>query len=276
MRFYIASIIIVVIPTVHAYPQDGSVNSARSLALSGVNVTLTECWSGLNNQAGLAFQSDKVLGINCNNRFMVSELSTQTVIANIPTAAGTLASSFSYFGGSVYHEDHLSLAFGKELLKWLSAGIGLNYHYFEVDATNRRAEALSGDIGVLLMPLDGFRIGLQVFNLTKSKYNNSDKKHLASGLKLGITYSEENNFLLGSQIDWDDHKQLNVLMGAECLLMKSLFVRFGIKLPYNTSYSFGIGTHLKHMNLDLGFEQHPCLGLSSALSWTLELDKNDK
>lgn len=252
------------------------VNSARSVALSGITVTVTDAWSGINNQAGLAFHPNKAVAINSNNRFMVPELSSQTINASVPAGVGAMAYSFSFFGDRQYHEEHLSFAYGRVLPGWLGAGIGLNYHRSSVEVTDRHTGKVSADIGIIAIPTDGWRIGLQVNNPSRICFKNSLNEDCFSGVRFGISYSEEESFLVGSQIDWDNYKQLNVRMGAECLLMKSLFIRIGIKIPCNTSYSFGTGIQLKRMDIDLGFEQHPCLGLSSSLSWIIKLNKNEK
>jgi len=261
----------------HAFSQNEIVYNARSEALSYTSVTLTDAWSVTNNQAGLAFNHIKLIGINCSDRFMLSDLSTQTVIASLPVGTGSLGSSFSLFGSSPYHEEHFCIAYGRKLIEWFGAGIGLNYHYYTVEATAQTSSAITGDIGILAMPVEEIKIGLQVLNISKSKFNRSKKDELTSGIRFGFSYSEkEENYLLGVQIDWNNYKQINVRMAAECLLIKSLFIRFGVKLLDAASYSFGLGIQRQRILIDLGFEENTCLGLSSSISWIIELDKNGK
>jgi hypothetical protein len=268
-------IIILITVSVPIYAQGELACNARSLALSGTSVTLHDFWSGLNNQAGLAFQRTKDIGINYYNRFMLSELATQTVIAVLPVGEGAMGASFSFFGCKPYHENHLSLHYGRILTKWLSAGIKLGYHHICVEATDRQASALSGEVGLLAIPVEEINIGLHVTNPTNSKFNTSAHEELVSGIQFGLSYYEKESFLFASQINWDNLNQVNLLMGVEYQIVKEIYIRIGIKLPNNTSYSFGIGTEMKRIKFDVAFEQHPCLGLSSSISLEFQINKHD-
>jgi hypothetical protein len=265
-----------VLVSTYVYGQDELRCNARSVGLSGISTALTDEWSCKNNQAGLAFYQKKKIGINCDDRYMLSEISTQTVMTSMPAGAGEMASSFIYFGCRQYNEENICVAYGRVLLKWFGAGIAINYFRYSLEATGEKASAITGDIGILAIPFDELRIGLQTINISQSRFHNSARRNIPSGLKLGVSYSEKDeNYLVGVQMDWENYNFLNIRIGAEYLILKSLFIRFGVKLPNNSSYSLGLGTHLKRTEIDLGFEQHTCLGLSSSLSWIIQLGKND-
>lgn len=253
---------------------DGEMYDARSSAMSGASVTQSDVWSGLNNEAGLGFYAHKNFGINCANRFMLPELTTQTLIASFPAGSGTFDGSLIFFGGKPYCEEHLSIAYGRKLFEWLGGGMGLFYHHVACEANCQHASAISGDIGFLIIPSEGFRIGIKVLNPTRSKFNNPGFASLPSGLITGVSYSEEESFTLATQIEWNDFTQLTLKMGAECLLVKCLSLSCGIRLPDIKSYSFGFGIHLKRMDINLGFEKHQCLGFSSSISWIFKLNKD--
>ena len=69
---------------------------------------------------------------------------------------------------------------------------------------------------------------------------------------------------------------LNLAFGTEYFLAKTLALRLGAQFPSVTSYTFGIGYYGSRLSLDLGFEQHPLLGLSSALSVNINLKHHEK
>jgi hypothetical protein len=258
------------------YGQEEIVYNARLVGIAETGITICDVWSVTNNQAGLAFQQKKQYGINCDTRYMLPDLSTQTVIASLPVNSGSIAGLFSYFGCNPYHEEHLCLAYGRKIIKWLDAGIGLYYHHYVVDAINGKASSITGDIGILAIPEEELRIGLQFVNLSHSKYNNSNRDDFPTDLRFGLSYSEtDENYFIGTQLNWENFNRITISIGSEWLLMKSLFIRFGIKIPYNSRYSFGLGTHARHLKIDLGFEQNPALGLSSSISLIIQPGKDE-
>ncbi|MGD2035661.1 MAG: hypothetical protein PVF73_11425, partial [Bacteroidales bacterium] len=55
-------------------------------------------------------------------------------------------------------------------------------------------------------------------------------------------------------------------MGIEYLIAGPVSVRAGLKLLEKLTWSFGTGINIGKFSIDTGFEHHPLLGLSSALS----------
>ena len=248
------------------FSQDANLFDARSLGLSGSNVACSDPWSGINNPAGLGLHSSLDISINYNNRFLLSELSTQTIISTIPTVLGNISPSFSYYGGHQYNEIHMVFAFGKLLAKWLSAGINFGYYMQTIEATNKRASALTGQIGIIAIPHKGLKIGINIINPTGSAYGGFKGEEIASGLQAGISISEEQNYGLAAQINYSEFEIFHYSMGAEYFLAEYLSICAGLKFPASLSFSFGLGMEFQRLSIDFGFEQHSILGLSSAFS----------
>lgn len=252
------------IHAISAYPQDINLFHARKLSLSGSDVTCSDTWSGISNPAGLGMYSSFDVGINHNNRFFVSELSTKAIVSTIPTDYGVISPMFSYYGGELYNESQFCLAYGKLLANWLSMGVHIAYHVQAIETSSERASAITGRIGIIAIPVEGLRIGLDVKNPTGSAYGRFEGEELSSGLHLGISYSEEQNYLLAIQTNWNDFNTFSCSMGAEYYITHYLIVRAGLKYPTAISYSFGPGFIFRKFTIDLGFEYHAVLGLSSA------------
>ncbi len=268
-------IICLIFASTSVFAQDANLFDARSLGLSGSNVTASNTWSGMNNPAGLGMHSAFHLGLSYNNRYMVPEMGTQAVVANIPAGPGTLSSSFIYFGAKQYHESHMVLAYGKTLAKWLSMGINFAYHSQSVEAIKKRASAITGEIGLIAIPAKGLEIGLNIKNPTQSAYGRLKGEGLSSGMQTGISLSEDKNYVVAAQINWNEFRDFTFIMAAECFIVKYLFIRVGMKFPVSQSFSFGLGTNFQRFSMDLGFEQHSVLGLSSALSISYKIRGND-
>ncbi len=266
MQFRYTLFICFLIRPVSVCSQDINLFHARKLALSGSDVTCSDTWSGLSNPAGLGMYSSFDIGINYNNRFFISELSSQVIVSTIPTEYGVISPWLSYYGSELYNESQFCLGYGKLLANWISMGVCIAYNMQTVETTSERASAITGQVGMITIPVKGLRIGVDVKNPTGSAYGRFKGEKLPSGLDLGISYSEEQNYLLALQTNWNDFKTFSCSMGAEYYIIPGLIVRAGLKFPAALSYSFGSGFIFRKLTIDLGFEQHSVLGMSSAFT----------
>jgi hypothetical protein len=260
-------------------PALGQINrcvDSYTFSLSGSETALSNLYSVNNNQAGLAFYRKTALAIDYHNRYFIPELSGQTIIATSTLGKGTAGVSIYRFGAKSLNESKYSLAYGRQLNTWLGAGIEMNYHRLEVEAVGESGNIISGNIGLQAIPLENIVIGLQLENPTISKYKNSPNSVLYSGLKAGFSYSLPSSFLITSQFNWERFQKVAVIFGGEYWLIKNLSFRFGVRLINRPSFSFGTGVLYHNTGINLGFERHPVLGFSSAVSVTMKLNNNGR
>jgi hypothetical protein len=248
---------------------------ACTFSLSGSGTALSNIYSVNNNQAGLANFRKAAFAINYNNRYFIPELAGQSILASIPLGKGTFGTSIDHFGSKFLNENKLSVSYGLRLFNWLNAGMEMNYHQLRIETPGEKSETISGNIGLQAITKDHFIIGIQLENPTKSQYVNSGNNTLYSSFKAGISYSVPASFLITSQLDWDDFEKIAVIAGTEYWLIKNLSIRFGMRLVENPSFSFGTGMIYNRIAVDFGFQQHPVLGLSSAVSIIIQLNKHD-
>ena len=106
---------------------DNAPLGARSSAIGGASVSLSDVWSVQNNQAGLGFQKTFTGGIVYQNPLMVKELSTKALGLAMPVKGGTFGLLVSNFGYKLFSQNKYSLAFGKSFGEKISAGIAMDY-----------------------------------------------------------------------------------------------------------------------------------------------------
>jgi hypothetical protein len=253
----------IVIPV---FAQDVNLYDARSLSLSGSNITCSDAWSGIDNPAGLGMFSFFNIAYSYNNRYLVPELNTHNIVSSIPTSVGNISPFFSYFGGKLYSESHLIIAYGKMLAKWLSLGINFGYHIQRIEAIYERESAITGQIGIIAIPAKGVRIGININNPNGSAYGRKKSEKLVSGLQTGISLSRDKSYLLALQVNYNEFETLTYSMGAECIIAELFVIRTGIKYPESLCFSFGTGFDFQRFSVEIGFEQHSILGLSTALT----------
>lgn len=245
--------------------------NARSLGISASCLTISDTWSGVHNPAGLGIYPFFDIALNYSNQFMVPELSTQSIIISIPTSFGNISPSFSYYGGKLYSESHMMMAYGKMLWKWLSLGINFGYHSQRTDHTSVKESALTCQIGIIFIPANTVRIGIQILNPTRSAYGRIRGEELDSDFQTGISFSNGNSYCIALQINYPEFEKLTYSLGVECFIADYLTLRTGLKYPEILSFSFGIGLKFQRFSIDLGFEQHSILGLSSACTLAFKI-----
>ena len=100
---------------------------ARSAALGGASVTLSDLWSTQNNQAGLAHLDSIEVGVYAERKFMLPQLGYNAFAGAIPIKGGTFGLSYSRLGYAKYNENKIGLAFAKKLGDHISAAVQLDY-----------------------------------------------------------------------------------------------------------------------------------------------------
>ena len=131
-----------------------------------------------------------------------------------------------------------------------------------------------GEFGFVASPVDHFFAGLQSINPWEL-WSNNDHSFSRGRTNIGLEYALPKNFSVLCQLQRINSGDLNLAFGTEYFLVKSLVLRLGARFPSVNAYTFGIGYYGSRLSLDLGFEQHPLLGLSSALRVSINLKRHE-
>jgi hypothetical protein len=244
---------------------------SRIIAMSGADIAAGNEWTTLGNPAALAGYQHNTVGVGYADRFQVPELGTGLLFATIQIPEGVGLLALNYFGSESFNQSSFSLAYGHALSPWLDAGISMEYHHTSIAAVNQSASAISGDLSLIIRPVEQVDLTLILENPTRTKFNNDSGALLPGNLRFGISYFEIQKFYLSAQLGWIDFKRVSCSFGFEYRLFKFLNIRSGVQFPDVTTYSFGFGWTFERLNIDIGFEQHPWLGLSSAIGVSYEI-----
>jgi hypothetical protein len=272
MRFYVIPVIIFYcLLSVNLYAQTGMVCSVRAIAISEADITGSSGWSCVDNPAGLGSFSHFSIGISYFNRYMVPELGTQSICTTLPTLRGTFSPLFSHFGSRIFNRMEVRLAYGLALNKWLSAGVRMGYQTIHIEAVMYRASVVTGDLALIVKPAENLAIGAFLVNPMQTKYNDPSRNRSSGNMKIGITYFQQDQFCLASSLNWEEFKRITAGLGSEYTVCSFLSLLAGVQFPDHLNYSFGIRISSKSFRFDVGFENHPVLGLSPALAFSCKI-----
>jgi len=239
-------------------------SGSRSASLSECSVSSIDLWSVSNNQAGLAFLENPSVGIYHETKFLLKELSFNSVGAVIPVKPGTFGFNYNYFGYSKYHESKAGLSFGRKLGKKFSAGLQLDYFSTFITNSENHFPKITFELGILSFPVTNLAVGFQVLNPIPEKTENNTEITLPSIMRLGLTYTLHEKILLAVETSKDFSKNLILKAGIEYLPVKFFSLRMGIGSG-PSQYSFGIGYSSKVFLLGIAFTNHPQLGITPHL-----------
>ncbi len=252
---------------------DLTLSGARQAGMANTSVMLVDAWGISNNPAAISFLSSGSLGIYHQNRFLLEELSYQTIAFSQPTGYGTIGVDLGYFGYQLYNEKRLGLAYSLKLHKRLAAAIKLNYLHSKIAGDYGTSAAVYGEIGLLAEPIDNLHFGIHLINPSNQKLNSLQEETIPSSIKLGAGYYFTKNFLLAIELEKPSELSYQFRTGIDFELVDDFFLRMGIGNKPNL-IAFGFGYHRKNIVVDIAFSKHEYLGYSPHISLVYHFSKN--
>lgn len=249
-----------------------SAQSGRIAGLCYTSSVLYDIWSVNGNQAGLANFTNPTFGIGYENKFSVSELSTQAAVIGVPTKTGNFALSYKRFGYSLYSENNIGLAYGRKLGEIISAGLQFNYlHYQQTEDYGNRSVFLL-EVGIIAKPIDNFLIGAHVYNPWNAKLADYNDERIASTFLFGLGYYFSDKVLFAIETEKNIEQKAQFKASIEYEPLQQLYLRTGMGTQPN-QFSFGIGYTLWNFTTDIAFVTHETLPVSTEISINYNLNR---
>jgi len=137
--------------------------ASRSVAMQSCDVAYPGLWSCATNPAGIAFMNELSCGMMYENRYGLPELSTRSVAISLATGLGNAGVLVSRFGSMEMHHTRVGLCVARGFGHMVSAGFQMNYYSQFVQPSGHYG-CLVSNAGWMVTPVDGFTLGMQVFN----------------------------------------------------------------------------------------------------------------
>lgn len=274
MRFLICCIFLFLIGKAIAGGEQGTVG-AKQVAMGKTSTTQSNVFAVFNNIAGTAFLQNTQVGLYAENRFLQSNINAFTVAfiyKNEKLGAFSLSSYF--YGYSLYNETEIGLGYAKNFGKKIATGLKFNYHRLAI-AENGSKSLVSFNLGVLYKPIDKFHIGFTVYNPVKMKLEKVYKETLSTTFKLGMAYLPSKKFEIVLEAQKDLIHPFQIKLGFNYDVHKYLSLRVG-GATQPTLFTFGLGTHIKNLDIDFSSVWDINLGYSPQLSMQYTFIKNAK
>lgn len=224
-------------------------------------------WSSFHNQALLAKYTDAAFGFNYQDRYGIDELATKTAGAILPAGKASIGAVYSYFGYHDYRREMAGLACGLKLSDKISAGVQADYFSQRTSIESfDNSQTVICEAG-MLVNLEKASIGFHIFNpLPHTWY----KSEFPSILRIGVGTQLTENLFAGAEAEMSTGQNASFRTGFEYEAFKKVLLRGGFNTD-NNSFSFGLGYHLRFMQMDIAFVSHDRLGITSSASMIIIL-----
>jgi len=245
------------------FPQIANIIPTSS-SIANTSVSDIKNWSGFNNPAMLGYIEQSELGINYENKYVISELSTKSVQLGISTNAINAGLSYSYFGYSLYHEMMVGLGFARNFSDKFAMGVQFNYYTAYFAASNSYRGALLPQLGLSVRLSPAFSIGFHSFNPFQNNINSEYVlKRIPSVFSLGTEYNFAPELVWRTQVDKEVSSNYRFATGFEYQMLERLSIKLG---GYGSDYlvpCLGFGLNSGRFLLGFNCELHPILGLNT-------------
>jgi hypothetical protein len=235
---------------------------AAEAGMGNVCITRNAFWTSFQNQALLAFNNSLSFGLNYENRFSIKELGTRSIGLTLPVGKTSLGAVYSHFGYSDFKRDMTGLACGLKLSENISGGVQIDY--FSERTTNEytNIQLVTFEAGLLITPSENTNIGIHLFNPLP---NSIRKNWLPTTLKVGAGTELSKILFAGIEAEMSSGSRMILKTGFDYEAAKNFRLRGGFSTN-NNSFSFGLGYLTKIAQLDMAFQTHEKLGVTSSVS----------
>ena len=246
-----------------------------STSISQTSVADNHNWTAFSNPAMLGYIQNAELGLQYENRYFISELSTKCVQVGLPSNFVNTGLSFSHFGYSHYHEMMLGVGFARNFSDKFAMGVQFNYYTAYFSASNSYRGALFPQVGLSVKMTPNFSLGFNAFNPFQTNIQTDlTVKRLPSVFSFGSEYYFSPEFAWRTQIDKEVSSNYRLATGFEYLMLHNFKIKLG---AYNTDYlvpCMGLGFNAGSLLFDLNCELHPLLGLNSMAAVKYRFNKH--
>lgn len=246
----------------------------NSSSVANASVADLDRWSAFVNPASIVSQTKPSLGFQYENRYLLTELSSKSLMIAYPTSLVDIGFSSSYFGYSLYNEVLVGLGFARNFADKFALGLQFNYQSAYFAPAGRYYGALFPQLGLSLRLSPTVRVGFSTFNPFQAVIKTDlSHKQLASVFSLGSSFQFSDHLSFRLQIDKELSSNYRFAGGIEYSMFGTLVFKLG---AYDVGYlvpCIGLETNLKKMNISINTELHPLLGFVSSCSIALRFYK---
>jgi len=259
-----------VIPCAAMAQQGDYSMGARSSALGGTQVALTDQYSVFNNPGMVASLQKSAILFSVKNLYAMEGLYAFGAAYNHQYRQGAFMISLYRFGDQLFSEHKIGLGYSHGI-RFVSLGIQVNYLQHAIESIGSSG-SLVIEAGGMARIFPEITLGAYVFNPIRAEMRGYSSESVPVVMKVGLAYQPDEKTLLICEAERDLNTPTLIKVGMEYILKEKLPLRTGV--VFNPSrISVGFGIYLKKFELDYSAEMDPELGMTNQFSITYLIEK---
>jgi hypothetical protein len=242
---------------------------ASSFALGNAAVAIDHYLFALYyNPAALSKDVKFQIAFSLQNYFGIGGLNTVDLTTNFSLAGYPASFAINRFGNQHYQEIQLTTASRYEFIPHCAIGISVQCYILSI---RHYGQTLTWgfNLSALYNVLPEISIGAMVTNLNKPVIS-STRENLPQTMNLGICYIPISDLMLLFEIFQDLRFHYELRVGFSYQIISLLTIRAGIEDQINI-YSYGLGIKMEWINFDYTLRNHPVLGISHIITFSIVL-----
>jgi hypothetical protein len=247
---------------------------ARSAGMAHASICVNDVWAVQQNQAALATLKNAEAGVFSQIVYPNSKVLMNAVAVASPFKYGVISGTFTRLGfKNLYNESKYGLGYSRQFGKAISAGMQLNYLSTFIGDNNYGSRGtVAVEAGFIAEVIKNLRIGVHVYNPTRSKTAQYNNERVPTILKMGLQYTFSDKVFTSIEVEKDIANKPILKIGAEYRIVKEVYLRGG--LSNNPSLNAaGFGIEIKKFNLDFAAAFHPQMGVSPQIGLRYRFEK---
>lgn len=248
-------------------------NGARNISLANATAALNDEWYFYNNPGVVPISKNITLGASYENRFLVKEMQSQSLVGIIPMKNGVISFGSQLYGYSQFRSFKSGVGYAMQLAEFVSAGIQLNYQGIRLNQNYGGYKTVTAEVGVLAKLNKKLSCGFSVWNIGNAILDDYQNDRFTNTMRLGFNYKLSQMVTILAELEKNSLYPLNLKMATEYKPSENVFIRGGCSLQ-PVSFSFGFGyLFAQSFSLDFGTTYHQPLGWSPAVSCVYKILK---
>ena len=241
------------------------ITMAHSFGAGTASVSsLHDPWQSFHNPAQLSSLSQRRLAFMYQNRFFSKDIHLSGLQYQRPTPWMDLGLGCNYLGYDTYQETTFTLSMAKNLGPWY-LGASIDLHAVFNEARNEWDRVPFAELGVLVPLNPQACLGAHVWNIWGAEASKESHITLPVVLSLGTEMMCSSTCGLNLEFRQDSEEELSGAVGLWYQPYQNIKLKLGSYYQEYIIPTLGLGLKLRAMELDLGVEWHPVLGVSSGL-----------
>ncbi|MCV9386587.1 hypothetical protein [Reichenbachiella ulvae] len=241
-----------------AFGQNGNYSmGARSAALAGSSLTLSDEWALFNNIGALADHQHLSVFGTYKNLYGISELSSIAAGATLPLWNGTLGLGAYRFGGDLLNEQRVNLGFSN---RFGIVSLGLNVSYYQLNIENGgRSQNFMIDFGGRAEITPQLLFGAHISNINQAEITEDTGELVPTYMKSGLSYRPITSLMINAEVEKNLDDPMILKLGLEHQLINMLSLRLGFRTePFISNFGLGFSPH--KIKIDYSYSIHKDLG----------------